>query len=425
MAKLFKIKKPYTKDTIISEEGEPYAKELGIHSRNSVFFNELLNGEIESKMNKYGVSYEMAKILHKYDISYEDAKNIEYEVKIEEDRQATNAANDADRYYANQAANKADRYYANQAANKADRRYANQAILNALLAPEAQAIIDLLPESEESALTAEILEFTSKKGFQLSENEAFVLAVNIDWSDPDENGNEPSYEKLVENAKQEVQEVEKLIEDLKNHENIREEDIIKHRFDDFRTMSKVRFIIRTENLGFDDAEYINRIIKNWKNIPKDKLLNMTHKGRVDEMLQNLQRLGTPMSREAVEEIVSNPQYDLKKKQSVIEKGINLRQKEMESLLKGISELSMSRKLLNEKGFGDSEIRALMNELDVDYNTAKKIADNYMYFDNEEEEIKAIVESYHEEQNKKMDKKKQKKDEKTKKRRLRMMSNRKK
>ena len=207
MAKFFKIKKPYTKDTIISEEGEPYAKELGIHSRNTEFFNELLNGEIESKMNKYGVSYEMAKILHKYDISYEDAKNIEYEVKIEEDRQASNAANDA------------DRYYANQAANNADRRYANQAILNTLLAPEAQAILDLLPESEESALTAEILEFASKKGFQLSENEAFVLAVNIDWSDPDENGNEPSYEKLVENAKQEVQEVEKLIEDLRRQRN--------------------------------------------------------------------------------------------------------------------------------------------------------------------------------------------------------------
>ena len=152
---------------------------------------------------------------------------------------------------------------------------------------------------------------------------------------------------------------------------------------------------------------------------------MCIRDRVDEMLQKLQAEGTPMNREAVEEIVSNPQYDLKKKQSVIEKGINLRQKEMEALLKGMSELSMSRKLLNEKGFGDSEIRALMNELDVDYNTAKKIADNYMYFDNEEEEIKAIVESYHEEQNKKMDKKKQKKDEKTKKRRLRMMSNRKK
>lgn len=411
MAKFYKIKKPY--DSIISEEGEPYAKELGIHSRNTEFFNELLNGEIESKMNKYGVSYEMAKILHKYDISYEDAKNIEYEVKIEEDRQASNAANDA------------DRYYANQAANKADRRYANQAILNALLAPEAQAILDLLPESEESALTAEILEFASKSGFQLSENEAFVLAVNIDWSDPDENGNEPSYEKLVENAKQEVQEVEKLIEDLKNHENIREEDIIKHRFDDFRTMSKLRFVMRTENLGFDDAEYINRIIKNWKNIPKDKLLNMTYNGRVDEMLQRLQVEGTPMTREAVEEIVSNPQYDLNQKQSLIEKGYNIRKKEMEALLKGMSELSMSRKLLNERGFGDSEIRALMNELDVDYNTAKKIADNYIYFDNEEEEIKAIVESYHEEQNKKMNKKKQKKDEKTKKRRLRMMSNRKK
>ena len=413
MAKFFKIKKPYTKDTIISEEGEPYAKELGIHSRNTEFFNELLNGEIESKMNKYGVSYEMAKILHKYDISYEDAKNIEYEVKIEEDRQATNAANDA------------DRYYANQAANNADRRYANQAILNALLAPEAQAILDLLPESEESALTAEILEFASKKGFQLSENEAFVLAVNIDWSDPDENGNEPSYEKLVENAKQEVQEVEKLIEDLKNHENIRKEDIIKHKFDDFMTMSKLRFVMRTENLGFDDAEYINRIIKNWKNIPKDKLLNMTYNGRVDEMLQKLQAEGTPMTREVVEEIVSNPQYDLNQKQSLIEKGYNIRKKEMEALLKGMSELSMSRKLLNEQGFGDSEIRALMNELDIDYNTAKKIADNYMYFDNEEKEIKAIVESYHEEQNKKMNKKKQKKDEKTKKRRLRMMSNRKK
>lgn len=413
MAKFFKIKKPYTKDTIISEEGEPYAKELGIHSRNTEFFNELLNGEIESKMNKYGVSYEMAKILHKYDISYEDAKNIEYEVKIEEDRQASNAANDA------------DRYYANQAANNADRRYANQAILNALLAPEAQAILDLLPESEESALTAEILEFASKKGFQLSENEAFVLAVNIDWSDPDENGNEPSYEKLVENAKQEVQEVEKLIEDLKNHENIRKEDIIKHKFDDFMTMSKLRFVMRTENLGFDDAEYINRIIKNWKNIPKDKLLNMTYNGRVDEMLQKLQAEGTPMTREAVEEIVSNPQYDLNQKQSLIEKGYNIRKKEMEALLKGMSELSMSRKLLNEKGFGDSEIRALMNEFDVDYNTAKKIADNYIYFDNEEEEIKAIVESYHEEQKKKMNKKKQKKDEKTKKRRLRMMSNRKK
>jgi len=413
MAKFFKIKKPYTKDTIISEEGEPYAKELGIHSRNTEFFNELLNGEIESKMNKYGVSYEMAKILHKYDISYEDAKNIEYEVKIEEDRQATNAANDA------------DRYYANQAANNADRRYANQAILNALLAPEAQAILDLLPESEESALTAEILEFASKKGFQLSENEAFVLAVNIDWSDPDENGNEPSYEKLVENAKQEVQEVEKLIEDLKNHENIRKEDIIKHKFDDFMTMSKLRFVMRTENLGFDDAEYINRIIKNWKNIPKDKLLNMTYNGRVDEMLQKLQAEGTPMTREVVEEIVSNPQYDLNQKQSLIEKGYNIRKKEMEALLKGMSELSMSRKLLNEQGFGDSEIRALMNELDIDYNSAKKIADNYMYFDNEEKEIKAIVESYHEEQNKKMNKKKQKKDEKTKKRRLRMMSNRKK
>lgn len=413
MAKFFKIKKPYTKDTIISEEGEPYAKELGIHSRNTEFFNELLNGEIESKMNKYGVSYEMAKILHKYDISYEDAKNIEYEVKIEEDRQASNAANDA------------DRYYANQAANKADRRYANQAILDALLAPEAQAILDLLPESEESALTAEILEFASKKGFQLSENEAFVLAVNIDWSDPDENGNEPSYEKLVENAKQEVQEVEKLIEDLKNHENIRKEDIIKHKFDDFMTMSKLRFVMRTENLGFDDAEYINRIIKNWKNIPKDKLLNMTYNGRVDEMLQRLQAEGTPMTREAVEEIVSNPQYDLNQKQSLIEKGYNLRKKEMETIIKGMSELSMSRQLLNERGFGDSEIRALMNELDVDYNTAKKIADNYIYFDNEEEEIKAIVESYHEEQNKKMNKKKQKKDEKTKKRRLRMMSNRKK
>ncbi len=413
MAKFFKIKKPYTKDTIISEEGEPYAKELGIHSRNTEFFNELLNGEIESKMNKYGVSYEMAKILHKYDISYEDAKNIEYEVKIEEDRQASNAANDA------------DRYYANQAANNADRRYANQAILDALLAPEAQAILDLLPESEESALTAEILEFASKKGFQLSENEAFVLAVNIDWSDPDENGNEPSYEKLVENAKQEVQEVEKLIEDLKNHENIRKEDIIKHKFDDFMTMSKLRFVMRTENLGFDDAEYINRIIKNWKNIPKDKLLNMTYNGRVDEMLQKLQAEGTPMTREAVEEIVSNPQYDLNQKQSLIEKGYNIRKKEMEALLKGMSELSMSRKLLNERGFGDSEIRALMNEFDVDYNTAKKIADNYIYFDNEEEEIKAIVESYHEEQKKKMNKKKQKKDEKTKKRRLRMMSNRKK
>ena len=413
MAKFFKIKKPYTKDTIISEEGEPYAKELGIHSRNTEFFNELLNGEIESKMNKYGVSYEMAKILHKYDISYEDAKNIEYEVKIEEDRQATNAANDA------------DRYYANQAANNADRRYANQAILNALLAPEAQAILDLLPESEESALTAEILEFASKKGFQLSENEAFVLAVNIDWSDPDENGNEPSYEKLVENAKQEVQEVEKLIEDLKNHENIRKEDIIKHKFDDFMTMSKLRFVMRTENLGFDDAEYINRIIKNWKNIPKDKLLNMTYNGRVDEMLQKLQAEGTPMTREVVEEIVSNPQYDLNQKQSLIEKGYNIRKKEMEALLKGMSELSMSRKLLNEQGFGDSEIRALMNELDIDYNSAKKIADNYMYFDNEEKEIKAIVESYHEEQNKKMNKKKQKKDEKTKKRRLRMMTNRKK
>lgn len=413
MAKFFKIKKPYTKDTIISEEGEPYAKELGIHSRNTEFFNELLNGEIESKMNKYGVSYEMAKILHKYDISYEDAKNIEYEVKIEEDRQASNAANDA------------DRYYANQAANNADRRYANQAILNTLLAPEAQAILDLLPESEESALTAEILEFASKKGFQLSENEAFVLAVNIDWSDPDENGNEPSYEKLVENAKQEVQEVEKLIEDLKNHENIRKEDIIKHKFDDFMTMSKLRFVMRTENLGFDDAEYINRIIKNWKNIPKDKLLNMTYNGRVDEMLQKLQAEGTPMTREAVEEIVSNPQYDLNQKQSLIEKGYNIRKKEMEALLKGMSELSMSRKLLNERGFGDSEIRALMNEFDVDYNTAKKIADNYIYFDNEEEEIKAIVESYHEEQKKKMNKKKQKKDEKTKKRRLRMMSNRKK
>tara|TARA_B100000427_G_scaffold259851_1_gene224042 strand:- start:84 stop:1325 length:1242 start_codon:yes stop_codon:yes gene_type:complete len=413
MAKFFKIKKPYTKDTIISEEGEPYAKELGIHSRNTEFFNELLNGEIESKMNKYGVSYEMAKILHKYDISYEDAKNIEYEVKIEEDRQASNAANDA------------DRYYANQAANKADRRYANQAILNALLAPEAQAILDLLPESEESALTAEILEFASKKGFQLSENEAFVLAVNIDWSDPDENGNEPSYEKLVENAKQEVQEVEKLIEDLKNHENIREEDIIKHRFDDFRTMSKLRLVMRTKNFGFDDAEYINRVIKNWKNIPISQLVIMTHKGRVDEMLQRLQAEGTPMTREAVEEIVSNPQYDLNQKQSLIEKGYNLRKKEMETIIKGMSELSMSRKLLNERGFGDSEIRALMDEFDVDYNTAKKIADNYIYFDNEEEEIKAIVESYHEEQNKKMNKKKQKKDEKTKKRRLRMMSNRKK
>lgn len=413
MAKFFKIKKPYTKDTIISEEGEPYAKELGIHSRNTEFFNELLNGEIESKMNKYGVSYEMAKILHKYDISYEDAKNIEYEVKIEEDRQASNAANDA------------DRYYANQAANNADRRYANQAILNALLAPEAQAILDLLPESEESALTAEILEFASKKGFQLSENEAFVLAVNIDWSDPDENGNEPSYEKLVENAKQEVQEVEKLIEDLKNHENIREEDIIKHRFDDFRTMSKLRLVMRTKNFGFDDAEYINRVIKNWKNIPISQLVIMTHKGRVDEMLQRLQAEGTPMTREAVEEIVSNPQYDLNQKQSLIEKGYNLRKKEMETIIKGMSELSMSRKLLNERGFGDSEIRALMDEFDVDYNTAKKIADNYIYFDNEEEEIKAIVESYHEEQNKKMNKKKQKKDEKTKKRRLRMMSNRKK
>ena len=297
--------------------------------------------------------------------------------------------------------------------------------MNALLAPEAQAILDLLPESEESALTAEILEFASKKGFQLSENEAFVLAVNIDWSDPDENGNEPSYEKLVENAKQEVQEVEKLIEDLKNHENIRKEDIIKHKFDDFMTMSKLRFVMRTENLGFDDAEYINRIIKNWKNIPKDKLLNMTYNGRVDEMLQKLQAEGTPMTREAVEEIVSNPQYDLNQKQSLIEKGYNIRKKEMEALLKGMSELSMSRKLLNERGFGDSEIRALMNEFDVDYNTAKKIADNYIYFDNEEEEIKAIVESYHEEQKKKMNKKKKKKDEKTKKRRLRMMSNRKK
>merc|ERR1712072_1616322 len=171
--------------------------------------------------------------------------------------------------------------------------------------------------------------------------------------------------------------------------------------------------------------YINRIIKNWKNIPKDKLLNMTYNGRVDEMLQRLQAEGTPMTRDAVEEIVSNPQYDLNQKQSLIEKGYNLRKKEMEALLKGMSELSMSRKLLNEQGFGDSEIRALMNELDIDYNSAKKIADNYMYFDNEEKEIKAIVESYHEEQNKKMNKKKQKKDEKTKKRRLRMMSNRKK
>jgi len=216
-----------------------------------------------------------------------------------------------------------------------------------------------------------------------------------------------------------------LIEDLKNHENIREEDIIKHRFDDFRTMSKLRLVMRTKNFGFDDAEYINRVIKNWKNIPISQLVIMTHKGRVDEMLQRLQAEGTPMTREAVEEIVSNPQYDLNQKQSLIEKGYNLRKKEMETIIKGMSELSMSRKLLNERGFGDSEIRALMDEFDVDYNTAKKIADNYIYFDNEEEEIKAIVESYHEEQNKKMNKKKQKKDEKTKKRRLRMMSNRKK
>tara|TARA_B100000902_G_scaffold399710_1_gene471974 strand:- start:3394 stop:4563 length:1170 start_codon:yes stop_codon:yes gene_type:complete len=389
MAKFYKLKKPY--DSIINEEGYPYSKELGILSRNTQFFNELLDGEIESKMKKYNVSYEMAKILHKYDISYEDAKNIEHEVKIEEDRQASNAANDADRYYANQAANDADTYYANQAANKADRRYANQAILNVLLAPEAQAILDILPESEEKDIEKKISDYFSNKGLNISEREIYLLAVNLDWKDPDENGNSLSDEELVEKAKKEVIEVEKFMFKLMSSNIIETEDKFKYKLNNFMEMAKVRYIMRTMIISFEDAEYINRVIKNWKNIPKDELLKMTFNGRVEETTQALQNDNIPVTRQTVEDIVSNTEkYGVKldipsetsKKQEEDELETFRKQKMQEVMLRGIYELYKSKNEAQKKKEALDE--ALRKEL-----------------------------------------KKKKREEKLKKRRLRMMSNRKK
>ncbi len=107
----------------------------------------------------------------------------------------------------------------------------------------------------------------------------------------------------------------------------------------------------------EDAEYINRVIKNWKNIPKDELLKMTFNGRVEETTQALQNDNIPVTRQTVEDIVSNTEkYGVKldipsetsKKQEENELETFRKQKMQEVILRGMYELYKSKNFFKSK-----------------------------------------------------------------------------